>query len=97
MNGGTCGETSTYLVNDYWRKFRCGCPKGLDGKPIFRGHTCEVKVVPGAKTCALQLGAKSAKGSTSTLQDYKQLQVALEFTGVTLKSSDTVCIHALPF
>jgi len=92
-NDGACDESSSsYLVNDYFRKYRCDCAKGLDGKPLYRGHDCGVKkdaAAPGAKSCLLQLGADSASGSTSTLKAYKQFQMALEFTGITLKSSDT--------
>ena len=87
QNGGTCGESSsTYLVNDYWRKYRCDCAAG------FRGHSCEKAAAAPTKgnhtACALRLGAKSASGSTTTLYAYTQFQMALRFTGVTLRSDD---------
>ena len=93
QNGGTCAESaSTYLVNDYFRKYRCTCVTGHGGKPLFHGHNCETKVVlvnPLDVHCVLQLGAKSASGSTSNINAYKTFQMALEFTGITLKSSST--------
>ena len=90
LNNGVCSESSsTYLVNDYFRKYRCECAQGLDGKPHFRGHNCADAVTAGGTTCKMdEFGAKSANASTSTLYAYKQFQVALEFTGITLKSSD---------
>ena len=84
QHGGTCAESSsTYLVNDYFRKYRCTCPAN------FHGHNCDKEQEPRNKGCALQLGAKSASGSTSTIMAYRTFQVALEFTGITLRSSDT--------
>ena len=81
-NGGSCSESSsTYLVNDYFRKYRCSCTND------FRGHACDTPQFRGTKknTCTLQHGAKSA---TSTQKAYLQFQAALEFMGVTLRSSD---------
>ena len=91
QNGGACAESSsTYLVNDYFRKYRCECAQGHDGKPRFRGHNCADAVpAAGDMKCRMdEFGAKSANASTSTFYAYKQFQVALEFTGITLKSSD---------
>ena len=90
-NGGVCAESSsTYLVNDYLRKYRCACAKGHDGKTPFEGHNCaDTKAHHAAGGCHLtEYGAKSANASTSTVTAYKQFQVALELTGITLKSSD---------
>ena len=85
LNGGTCRDSSsTYLVNDYFRKYRCACSKD------FHGHNCDTKAVSSAtESCAIQLGAKSASGSTSSRIAYKQFQTALMFMGITLKSSNT--------
>ena len=84
QNGAVCADSfSTYLVNNYFRKYRCACT------PSFHGHNCDEVKILNSGTCVLQLGAKSASGSTSTIKAYRTFQVALEFTGITLKSADT--------
>ena len=84
LNGGACAESSsTYLVNNYFRKYRCACLAG------FHGHNCDQERAAGVGKCALRLGAKSASGSTTTLQAYTEFQMALQFTGVTIQSKNT--------
>ena len=70
--GGTCTDSSTtYLVNDYFRKYRCACPQG------YGGHNCAETSSrdSGSQSCSLRLGATSAKASTSDLTAYRQFQV----------------------